>query len=434
MKRFIRLALLFMFTRAAVYGQVVAPVDTSRSEVPDHSGQQIKTPPPDLEEQYDFSDMLQDILHSKQVNAAPRKRSGISIVPNIAANPTIGFQLGIKAVAGRVLGKVPGTFMSVASTSASATTKGILYFYINHNVFTPGNKWNFQGSLVASKSVTPDFGLGIGHGSDASEEDHILTNPDRKPYSWKSQYYKFFEKVYKDIGHHLFLGAGLEFDIRRKIMNPKYDTILTPYKIYNQRYGFADDHYLANGFLFNIEYITRDNPNRAYKGIYLDAGLRVNQTFLGSSKNSLQLTYDFRKYFSLSQRRPEHVIAVWSWASAVLAGSVPYMELPGTTRDPAFRSGRGYVAGYFRSTQFFYSEAEYRFPITNNHFLSGVFFVNEETSNDKSGTRLFDVWQPAAGAGLRVLFNKVTRTNLCFDYAIGAYGSKGFFLNLNETF
>ena len=37
----------------------------------------------------------------------------------------------------------PHTLFSIAATSASITTKGILYFYVNHNVFTPGNKWNF---------------------------------------------------------------------------------------------------------------------------------------------------------------------------------------------------------------------------------------------------------------------------------------------------
>jgi hypothetical protein len=50
------------------------------------------------------------------------------------------------------------------------------------------------------------------------------------------------------------------------------------------------------------------------------------------------------------------------------------------------------------------------------------------------GTKLFQKWQPGGGAGLRVLFNKATRTNLCLDYAYGKYGRKGFFLGLNEAF
>src|SRR6202012_787770 len=99
--------------------------------------------------------------HNRPVSPDHNK-SGITVVPNVAANPTIGAQGGIKAVAGKRLGNDPNTLFSVGATSASITTKGILYFYVNHNVFTPGNKFDFQGNLVAAKTVTPDFGYGIG--------------------------------------------------------------------------------------------------------------------------------------------------------------------------------------------------------------------------------------------------------------------------------
>jgi hypothetical protein len=426
------LILLFLAVQAHAYSQDNNPGDTALS------GNQAKpvqkSPPENLNQQYDVGDLISDVLHPKRKEDSLRKRSAITVVPNIAANPTIGFQFGIKAVAGKVLGSKPNTYMSVAATSASITTKKIIYFYISHNVFTPGNKWNFQGSLVAARSVTPDFGLGMGHSSSDDARDKILTNPDRRGYVWNSQFYRFFEKVYREVSHNLFLGAGLAFDIRRKVSNVRKDSALTPYHIYNQRFGFDDDHYLSNGFLFNLQYNTRDNPNRAYRGIYLDAGFRINQTWLGSSRNALQFTYDFRKYLSLSARTPEHVVALWTWGSAILSGEVPMFELPGNGRDPSFRSGRGYVSGYYKGTRYLYTEAEYRFPITRNKLFSGVAFVNAQTANDEAGTQLLEVWKPAAGLGLRILFNKATRTNLCLDYAWGANGSKGFFLNLNETF
>ncbi|RYD87308.1 MAG: hypothetical protein EOP54_28975, partial [Sphingobacteriales bacterium] len=301
-------------------------------------------------------------------------------------------------------------------------------------VYTPGNKWNFQGNLVAAKSVTPDFGLGIGNANNGSEADQALTNPGRKGFVYHSQYYNIREKVYKQIEDNLFLGAGVSFDIRRKIEDRISTTELTPYNIYNERYGFEPDHYMSNGLLFNVQYTTRDNQNRAYKGIYADVGLRANQTWMGSTKNALQFSVDFRKYWSLSNRNPEHVIAFWNWGSYLISGAMPYLELPGSGKDPGFRSGRGYTVGYFKGTQYSYSELEYRFPITKNKFLSGVAFVNAQTTNDLVNTKIFQKWQPGGGAGLRVLFNKATRTNLCLDYAFGKYGSRGFFLGLNEAF
>ena len=388
----------------------------------------------ELARQYDIADLFKDIFHPRRKpDTVFKKPSGITIIPNIASNPSIGSQLGIKAVAGRKFGDDPNTLLSVAATSASITTKGIIYFYVNHNVYTPGNAWNFQGNLVAAKTVSPDFGLGIGEANTGSADDQTLANAARKGRALHSLYFNLREKVYKEVQKNLFVGAGVSFDIRSKIEDNK-SVSATPYSIYNERHGFDNDHYRANGLLFNVQYTTRDNQNRAYKGIYADAGFRINQTWMASSKNSVQFITDFRKYFSLSSSHPEHVIALWNWGSYLITGNVPYLELPGTAKDGAFRSGRGYTTGYFKGTQYNYSEAEYRFPITRNKFLSGVAFFNLQTANDEAGTQIFKVWQPGAGGGLRVLFNKATRTNLCLDYAWGKYGARGFFLGLNEAF
>ena len=143
---------------------------------------------------------------------------------------------------------------------------------------------------------------------------------------------------------------------------------------------------------------------------------------------------DFRKYFQLSKERPNHVSAFEYYRSYNLNGQLPYLDLPGTGKDAFSRSGRGYTNGYFKGNSYAYGEVEYRFPILRNQFLSGVAFANVQTVDDQVGNKLFKQYQPAAGAGLRVLFNKATRTNLCIDYAIGKFGQKGLFLGLNEAF
>ena len=427
------LLLLFVSIQGVAYSQV--PVDSLKADSLRTGAVKAKKPADNINKQYDFGDLTRNILHPGKKADTLHNRSGITVVPNIAANPTIGGQLGIKAVAGRRLGNDPNTLFSIAATSASITTKGILYFYFNHNVFTPGNKWNFQGNLVVAKTVTPDFGFGIGRSiSGGSVADSVLADPTHKAYGLHSIYYNLREKVYKNVAKNLFVGAGLSFEIRRQINQTDTVNNATPSSVYNNRYGFPQDRYSANGFLFNIEYITRDNPNRAYKGIYFDAGFRINQTWIGSTKNSAQLTSDFRKYFSLSAASPETVLALWNWGSYLLGGSIPYLELPGTARDGTFRSGRGYTTQYFKGTQFNDTEAELRFPLLANKFISGVVFGNMQTGNDDHGTKIFQEFQPGYGGGLRVLFNKATRTNLALDYAFGKFGNKGFFLNLNESF
>ena len=429
------LLFLFICVSGVAYSQVVHPVDSLKTD-----SLRVKTfkerPPADsTQKQYDFSDLMNAVLHPHRKGPVVHSQLGITVVPNVAANPTIGEQLGIKAVAGKRLGKDPATLFSIGATSASITTKGIVYFYVNHNIFTPGNKFNFQGNLIAAKTVTPDFGIGIGRkpiGGTAT--DSVLADPTRKVYGLHTYYYNIREKVYKNVAKNLFLGAGVSMEIRRQIEQADTVNNATPSSVYNNRHGFPQYHYSSNGFLFNMEYITRDNPNRAYKGIYLDVGLRINKTWIGSTKDATQVTTDVRKYFSLSTASPETVLALWNWGSYLVSGAVPYLELPGTARDGTFRSGRGYTAQYFKGTQFNDTEAELRFPILANKFLSGVVFGNLQTGNDELGTKIFQVFQPGYGAGLRVLFNKATRTNLAMDYAYGKFGNKGFFLNLNEAF
>ncbi len=427
--------MFFISIGGVAYGQVGAPADSLKADSLGAKGKKINPRAYNVNKQYDFGDLARNILHPKKKADTLHKGSGLTIVPNIAANPTIGAQLGIKAVAGRKLGDDPNTLLSIGATSASITTKGIIYFYVNHNIFTNGNKWNIQGNLVVSKSVTPDDGFGIGVGKvEGSPAETVLADPTHKGYAIHSYYFNFREKIYKEVAKDLFLGAGASFEVRRKIQLSDTVNNGTPLSVYDNQHGFPKDHYAADGFLFNVEYTTRDNPNRAYKGIYFDAGFRANQTWIGSTKNSLQFTTDFRKYISLSDVNPETVLALWNWGSYLLSGTIPYLELPGTGRDGTFRSGRGYTSQYFKGTEFNDTEAEFRFPILANKFISGVTFVNMQTANDEQGTKLFQVFQPGGGAGLRLLFNKVTRTNLALDYAWGKFGNRGFFLNLNESF
>lgn len=387
-------------------------------------------------ELYDVVDLFKDInpFKKKSQDSIAKRRSTISYLPNINYNPSIGFQIGVKAVGGLHLGDRKNTSMSVFATALNYTTKGIMVGYLFNDIYTKENKWNFKGSLFLAKFVGLDYGMGIGNTIETLDPDiEIMNNPERTRYVNQYVLYGFNERVYKKILPGMFVGAGVYFDIKRNIKtltnidNP-------PIKIYSDWNGFDAKSNNSNGLMFNVQYMTRDNPNSAYKGIYTDVVLRGNQKWMGSSQNNLQLLTDYRQYFQLSTERPNHVLAFWYYGSYDLSGRLHYLDLPGTGKDPYARSGRGYTNGYFKGNSYVYTELEYRFPILRNQFLSGVVFGNIQSVDDQMGTKLFQYWQPAGGAGLRVLFNKLTRTNLCIDYAFGKFGQKGLFLGLNEAF
>lgn len=385
---------------------------------------------------YDVVDLFKDITPFKNKNnqKVQKKRSPISYLPNINYNPSIGFQIGVKAVGGVYFGDKKNTSMSVFATAFNYTTQGIIVGYLFHDTYTRENNWNLKGSLHIAKMVGLDYGLGMGLPiENPTDEEIVLTNPERTRYVNNYTVYGFSERIYRQLSDNLFLGAGVYFDLKRNIRTIG-GSENNPLEAYSLKYGYNPEMNNNNGLMVNLQYMTRDNPNSAYKGIYTDVVLRANQTWLGSSQEGFQLLTDFRKYWQLSQRRPNHVLAFWYYGSYNVGGDLGYLDLPGTGKDPYARSGRGYTNGYFKGKSYAYGELEYRFPILRNQFLSGVVFGNIQTIDDKIGSKLFRQWQPAGGVGLRVLFNKLTRTNLCIDYAFGKFGQKGLFLGLNEAF
>ena len=386
---------------------------------------------------YDISDGFKDISRLIRGDKSPKvnkKRSGISILPNPNYNPSIGLQIGAKVVGGMYLGDKDNTSMSIFASAISYTTRGIIFGYVMHDTYTSKNKWNIKGGVMLAKMVGLDYGIGMGNKINSqNDDDQLLNNPERNRYVNHFITYGLNERVYKKLAPGTFVGAGVFFEIRRKVKTlGNYEK--TPLQLYSERYGYNPKNYNNNGLMFNVQYMTRDNPNSAYKGIYTDVVLRMGQKWMAGAQNYFQLITDFRKYFQLSQSRPNHVLALWYWGSYRLGGNMAYLDMPGTGKDTFARLGRGYTNGYFKGSSFAYTEAEYRFPILRNQFLSGVVFANIQTGNDRIGTKLFEQFQPAGGAGLRLLFNKATRTNLCIDYAVGKFGQKGLFLGLNEAF
>src|SRR5690606_41204170 len=87
---------------------------------------------------YDISDGIKDIgrfIRHDTTTKIPKKRSGLSILPNINYNPSIGFQVGSKIVSGMYLGDRENTSMSTYATALNYTTRGIIFGYLMHDIY-----------------------------------------------------------------------------------------------------------------------------------------------------------------------------------------------------------------------------------------------------------------------------------------------------------
>lgn len=345
------------------------------------------------------------------------------------------FVFGTKGAIGRQLGSPDETEYSVASFEALYSTRNFVILQLRHNIFTPGNVWNLQGHAVLSRFGISDYGTGS---SGVLVGDCNGPKPNRSAsciYTVNYLYTKFSQRIYHKLGHNLYAGGGLSFDMRTDISDERLDsTGGTPHYRYSIEHGYNPSRYNANGLLLNVQYNDREHTLRSMDGFYVDLGLRLNQTWLGSARSALQFIYDVRYYLPLSKRRPDHILALWHWGSMLINGSLPYLEMPGTGTDIYSRSGRGYTIGYFRGPSYVCLESEYRFPITKNQFLGGVLFANVQSATSAQDPYVFETLEPAGGAGLRILVNKESRSTVCLDYGFGRFGSKGVFIGLNEVF
>jgi len=398
-----------------------------------------------LDRQSDAKDIIRSMFRKKgKSDTIKDKHPYLSVLPSAAFNPSVGFAVGVTATGGTVYGNPATTSFSVYNTNAYISTFGLFSFELKENTFTSNNLYNIQGGIQAGKTVALDYGVGTGRrvqgdGSFAINSFPLANNADVFPIDFT--YLKINERIYRRIFDNIYAGAGLIFDFYTNIDDVREvgPNLGTHNYRYSQIYGYPTDGYQANGLLFNIEYNSRDQTNRPYKGLYADFVVRLNETWLGSNHKATQLKTEIRKYFSLSKKNPEHVLAFWVWGAYMLNGTIPYLELPGTGSDAANRLGRGYTVGRFKGPSFFYGEGEWRFPLTANKLLSGVAFANFQTADNQArvaarNIRLFEYMEPGGGVGLRLLFNKYSRSNLCIDYGRGNYGSSGLFLGLNEVF
>jgi len=400
---------LLCYFSTAIYAQDVVKADSTAANVKD------------------AEDILKKLFKKKPDSTKHKKESNVALLPSLGYNPSFGFVFGAKVSVIRQFGDPSNTALSTFGLEGSYSTSGIITAQARHNVFTPGNRWNLFGNWQLSKFLITDYNIGTGN-------KNYITGSD-SAFPVKFIFIRFTEKIYRKIANNLYAGGGLSFNVRNDIDDEKLDSLgSTPHYRYSVRNGFNPKKYSQNALLFGFSYNTREHPLRSYGGWYTDFTLAVSQEWLGSTKNAVQFFYDIRKYVSLSKKNPEHVIAFWHMGSYKLSGTVPYLALPATGYDLYNRSGRGYTIGRFKGLNFAYFESEYRFPITRNKLFSGVAFVNVETADDDQVKKIFQYWEPAVGVGLRLLFKKSSRSNICIDYVRGKYESGGWFFGLNEVF
>lgn len=386
----------------------------------------------------DLINVMRNIFNVTPSPIISISKPSVSLLPVVGYNPSFGGIIGFNSIMGKQFGDPETTDYSVFNLMFTYSTSGVITLQSRHNIFRPGNKWNYQGNWQFSLYGLVDHGLGTGNTDFCyvkNDDSDVPAHKNDSIFPIRYNYLRLSEKIYYNLGSGIYIGAGINLNVYGNIQDLELsDTLSTPHLRYSQKHDFDPKSYVVNGLQFAFQYNTRDHPIRTYSGMYFDMDIQFNPTWLGSSKNSSTVSYDFRKFFPLSKRNPTHVLAFWHWATYELGGLRPYLNLPYTGSDTYNRSGRGYTIGYFRGPSYAYFETEYRYPILRNKLISGVVFMNFQTAGNDDGTSIYQAWNIGGGAGLRILFQKRSRSALCIDFSRGNCGSKGIFFGLNEVF
>jgi outer membrane protein assembly factor BamA len=358
-------------------------------------------------------------IHFKRPPHVEGKRVYYSIIPLGTSVPGQGNALVTATTAAFILGNPKTTFLSNVTFSPSTNLKGEFNIPFRSNIWSPDNKWNYSGDYRLT--IYPQYTWGLG--GNTAPSNKILM---------RYTYVRFYQNALKSIAKKPFLFAGLGYNLDWHInIRPDIDSISLR-KFTGYSYGTNNNgNSLSSGLTFNLLYDTRNNALNPLPGWYYNIVFRINPTFLGSDQSWYSLYLDARKYISFNPYH-QNVLAFWSYLWTTLGSNAPYLDLPAITWDENQRSGRGFYPSRYTGRSLFDFEAEYRRSITHDELLGFVVFANMN-SVTQPATSNFAYVHAAAGAGLRVKFNKHSGTNFGTDFA----ASKGYwaiYFSLGEAF
>ena len=369
--------------------------------------------------QKDIRDVFKRVFHLKPLPATDGEKKDLkkhfSIIPAGGYTLQTGFAAILSANMAYNVDTLPDAKLSSISTSFTYTQYNQTIIPLQASIWSKGNRYDLISDFRYVSYPSAIYGLG----------GRIDPNIG---YTINFNGLKLHQTIMKEVSNDLYLGLGLYYDNFQNItaIEKVSDTVS------RRIIKLLGSHETAIGLALRFTYDSRLNQINPKQGLYYNITYRANARAFGSDSawNSLQI--DSRAYLPFP-KGSNNVLAFWMFDWLTASGTPPYLLLPSTAGDDSYNTGRGYIQGRFRGRDMLYFESEYRYGITRNGLLGGVFFVNVQNfSSDlsKQYSKLF----PGYGLGVRVKFNKYSNANLCVDYGFGAKGSQGFFVNIGEVF
>ncbi len=301
--------------------------------------------------------------------------------------------------------------------SIGYSTNGSLLISIKANIYGKNDNTRLSGEYWLKDM--PDNYWGVGY-----KNARYTPKSDSTTAYWRDwQQLKF--KVAFRVVDDFFLGFNYD-------RNKTHATKVNSQMLNDIDYASHPDYVNNSGFGVVLRYDSRDFPENAFKGFFIE----VNGTAYGKHTQSTNIfrtaEFDYRQYQKI--KRDGSTIA-WQLKTRISNGDVPWTEMSmfGNPFDL-----RGYIWGQYRDRTMLFALSEYRYmfkrktPKEDGRMYGPFGFVvwagAGTVAPDYSHMKY---WLPNGGVGLRFELQK--RMNIRIDYGIGVESS-AFYISFNEAF
>jgi len=301
--------------------------------------------------------------------------------------------------------------------SVAYSTNGSLQVSVKANIYGKDDKLRISGEYWIRDM--PDNYWGVGY-TNAMERTQ---SPDTTGYHRDWRQFKF--SVAYRIFPNFYLGVNYD---RNQTTATEINEVMA-----------MDEYFLKfgpdiknSGFGAVFRYDSRDFPENAYKGFYIDLSGTAYGKHTPTNHIFQGIQLDYRQYQQIVR---EGSTLAWQIKARSSTGDVPWTEMSmiGTPFDL-----RGYTWGHYRDNNMMFLLTEYRYmfgrktPRSKGQMYGPLGFV--VWAGTGSVAPKFDQmknWLPNGGVGLR--FEIQERMNVRIDYGIGL-NSSAFYISFNEAF
>lgn len=347
-----------------------------------------------------FGDSLSTNIENTELNQRYLYASQNTLLPNLGSSPNTGFLLGVFVNRRfKFPKKIELTRPSNINVSITYTEKKQFIFKIRNQIFSPEEKWRWDGKIEGKQF--PEVFYGVGNTTATEDTSNI---------SWNR--YDLDQRLLKKFSRNKFLGGQIKF---QKLTDFKHIGGMTYYDVR----GFSNNNSLIYSAGLTYLFDTRDDVYTSKEGVFL----KIQTDIYDGDYSFKTFNTDLRKFINKN-----NLVFAWQGKINFLSGAAPFWELPMLGSEEIMR---GFYEGRYRDNNAVASQFEIRHKVLSRIGYV-LFFGLGQVSNNITEFNLSEM-HSNYGFGFRLQLNKNDPTNIRFD--IGFFpGGGGLLIKFREAF